>query len=61
MEIAIAANQGKKEVPLEELVPMYAQDFREVFKKKASDKFPLSRSYNHKIKLDPAKSPQNKQ
>ena len=34
-EIAIAANQGKKEVPLEELVPTYAQDFREVFEKKA--------------------------
>ena len=59
-EIAIAANQGKKDIPLEELVPTYAQDFREVFEKKASDKFPPSRSYDHEIKIDPAKSPQNK-
>ena len=52
--------KGKKDIPLEELVPTYAQDFREVFEKKASDKFPPSRSYDHEIKIDPAKSPQNK-
>ena len=59
-EIAIAANQGKQEIPLEELVPEYAQQFKKVFEKQAATRFPPSRSWDHAINFDESKSPQGK-
>ena len=59
-EIAIAANQGKQEIPLSELVPDYAQKFTKVFEKRAAERFPPSRPWDHKIEFNPEKNPQSK-
>ena len=59
-EIAIAANEGKQEIPLSELVPDYAQKFTKVFEKRAAERFPPSRPWDHKIEFNPEKNPQSK-
>ena len=59
-EIAIAANQGKQEIPLSELVPDYAQGFTKVFEKRAAERFPPTRPWDHKIEFNPEKNLQNK-
>ena len=59
-EIAIAANQGKQEITLSELVPDYAQKFTKVFEKRAAERFPPSRPWDHKIEFNLEKNPQSK-
>ena len=48
-EIAIAANQGKKDIPLNELVPEYIAKYSKVFEKHAAEWFPPSRPWDHAI------------
>src|SRR5271170_6204780 len=53
VELAIkdAEKEGKKEIPVEELVPKDLHDFLDVFNEKQADRFPDSRSWDHKIEI----------
>jgi hypothetical protein len=53
VELAIkdAEKEGKKEVPVEELVPKDLHDFLDVFNEKQADRFPDSRPWDHKIEM----------
>lgn len=50
-EIAIAAKQGSATQPLEKLLPDYALEYRQVFEKKAAERFLPSTSWDHAIKF----------
>ena len=43
----------------EELIPPDYQDYKDVFEKKASERFPISRDYDHAINLKPDFVPRN--
>ena len=44
---------------LDEFLPDYLHDFRGVFEKKAAERFPISRPYDHAIELKPGFIPRN--
>ena len=48
-EITIAANQGKKDIPLSKLVPEYATKYSRVFEKHIAKRFSPSRPWDHTI------------
>ena len=50
-EIAIAAEKAKKKKILDEILPSYLQKYRTVFEKKAAERFPPSRPWDHAIDL----------
>ena len=50
-KIAIATNQNKKDISLEELVPEYATKYSKLFEKHTAERFPLSRPWDHAIKF----------
>ena len=43
----------KKEIPLKEQIPKEYHRWLKLFDKKASDRFPVSRPWDHKIDLKP--------
>lgn len=51
------ATEGKK--TLEEMIPEPYQEFKDVFDKKAAERFPESRAYDHAIDLKPDFIPRN--
>src|SRR5277367_144023 len=53
VELAIkeSEKEGKKEIPMEELVPEDLHDFLDVFNEKQADRFPDSRPWDHKIEM----------
>ena len=50
-EIAIAANQNKEKISLEELVPKYAAKYSKVFEKHAAERFSLLRPWDYANKF----------
>ena len=46
-------------INLDEFLPDYLHDFRGVFEKKAAERFPISRPYDHAIELKPGFIPRN--
>ena len=46
-------------INLDEFLPDYLRDFRGVFEKKAAERFPISRPYDHAIELKPGFIPRN--
>ena len=57
----MAQRQHAQESPktTEELIPSEYQDYKDVFEKKASERFPISRDYDHAINLKPDFVPRN--
>jgi hypothetical protein len=53
VELAIkeSEREGKKEIPVEELVPSDLHNFLDVFNEKQADRFPDSRTWDHKIEM----------
>ncbi|KAJ8474036.1 hypothetical protein ONZ51_g7484 [Trametes cubensis] len=50
-EIAIAAKKDQKEKTLDEILPDFVKDYRQVFEKKAASRFPPSRPWDHAIEF----------
>jgi len=50
---SIAQQEKKVAIPLEELVPKEYHDYLCLFDKKSSERFPKSRSWDHKIEMKP--------
>ena len=44
---------------MEQMIPKHYQEYKDVFEKKASERFPISRSYDHAIDLKPDFIPRN--
>ena len=62
IEIAVAAQANQVQRTLDEMVPDFIKDFRILFEKEASDRFPPRRSWDHPIDLkplEPGKKPYN--
>lgn len=57
----MAQDKAKTDKPkiVEELVPSHYQEYKDVFEKKASERFPISQPYDHPIDLKPDFIPQN--
>jgi len=49
--LALKHEEVKKEKPVEEIVPPQFHDFLKVFDKEASDRFPTSKPWDHKIEM----------
>ena len=52
MDLAIEEAKKQKEKTLNEMIPEELADYKDVFDKKAADRFPESRSYDHAIDLE---------
>ena len=52
-EIAVAANKDVKKRTLEEILPEFLKDYQAVFEKKAAERFPPSRQWDHAIDFIP--------
>ena len=50
-EIAIEASKHQKKKTLDEILPTYLEEYREVFEKEAADRFPPERPWDHAIDL----------
>ena len=50
-EIAIAAKKDKPTKTLDELLPEFIKDFKPIFEKKAAERFPPSRPWDHAIEF----------
>ncbi|KAJ8456138.1 hypothetical protein ONZ51_g12256 [Trametes cubensis] len=50
-EITIAAKKDQKEKTLDEILPDFVQDYRQVFEKKAASRFPPLRPWDHAIEF----------
>lgn len=57
----MAQDKAKADKPktVEELVPSHYQEYKDVFEKKASERSPISRPYDHPIDLKPDFIPRN--
>jgi hypothetical protein len=51
MDMAIKEAKKQKEKMLDEMIPTELADYKDVFDKKARDRFPESQSYDHAIDL----------
>ena len=59
MEMAQKQHALESPKTTEELIPLDYQDYRDVFEKKVSERFPISRDYHHAIDLKPDFVPRN--
>lgn len=59
MELAQKEHIKSKVLSLDEMLPAAYQNFKDVFEKKASERFPESRPYDHAIDLKPNFVPRN--
>lgn len=59
MELAQKAHAKEKSRSLEEMIPEPYREYKAVFEKKASERFPEPRSYDHAIDLKPDFVPRN--
>ena len=51
MDLAIEEAKKRKEKTLEEIIPEELADYKDVFDKKAANRFPESKPYDHAIEL----------
>ena len=59
MEMAQRQHALESPKTTEELIPPDYQDYKDVFEKKASERFPISRDYDHATNLKPDFVPRN--
>lgn len=58
-KLAQKASENKKATTLEELLPEYLHGYKEVFEKKAAERFPGSRPWDHAIDMQPSFVPKD--
>ena len=51
MQLAIAENKKKEDIPVTELVPQEYHDYLDVFDEEQANRFPDSRPWDHKIEM----------